>query len=188
MKSICINCGSNMGFGDRFKSEAIKVGKYLARQNIIIVYGGATVGLMGEVANAALREGGEVIGVIPKSIHEKVGHKGLSRLIVVDNMAERKKMMFELSEGFIAFPGGFGTLEEIAELITWGQLGFHTKPCAFLNVDHYYDKLFDFIENMVQKGFIKREHSDMIIKEKEIEKILEKFKDYQAPTVEKWIR
>jgi uncharacterized protein (TIGR00730 family) len=188
MNSICINCGSNIGLGDIYKNEAISVGKYCATNNITIVFGGANVGLMGEIANAALDAGGKVIGVIPLSIADKVGHKGLTQLIITESMHDRKAKMFELSDGFIAFPGGFGTLEEIFELLTWAQLGFHKKPCGFLNVNNYYNKLFEFIDHAVECKFIKNEFSEMIIRENSMDKIIDKFKHYKAPIIEKWIK
>jgi len=188
MKRICINCGSNIGLGDNYKTEAKQLGKLLAEKNISVVYGGANVGLMGIIADAALLEGGEVIGVIPKSIEAKVGHKGLSKLFIVESMHDRKNMMFELSDAFIAFPGGFGTLEEIFELLTWQQLGLHNKPCGFLNINGYYNKLFDFIDYAVEHRFIKKEHSDMVIKANSIEIMLEQFSNFKVPFVEKWIK
>ncbi len=185
---ICVNCGSNFGSKELYKTEAGKLGKYLAKNKIGLVYGGADAGLMGEMANAALSENGEVIGVIPESISEKVGHKGLSKLYIVSTMHERKKLMFDLSDGFIAFPGGIGTLEEIFELLTWAQLGFHNKPCGFLNPGNYYDKLFEFLDKAEEDQFIKKQHREMIMKEKDIETLIELFKNYKAPAIEKWIK
>jgi uncharacterized protein (TIGR00730 family) len=188
MNRLCINCGSNLGANPIFKIEAANVGKYLAKNKIGIIYGGANVGLMGEVANAALSENGEVIGVIPKNINDKVGHPHVTKLFVVDSMHERKQMMFDLSDGFIALPGGPGTIEEIFELVTWAQLGFHKKPCGFLNIANYYDDLFNFIGHAVENQFMKKSHREMIMKEEKIEILVERFRNYEAPTVEKWIR
>jgi uncharacterized protein (TIGR00730 family) len=187
MKRICINCGSSPGFDEVYKKEAKKLGQYLAKHNIGIVYGGSNVGLMGEVADAALSEGGEVTGVIPKLIAAKVGHKKLTKLFEVDTMHQRKQKMFDLSDAFIALPGGIGTLEEILELLTWAQLGLHKKPCGFLNVADYYSKFFNFIDYAVEKGFMKQVHRDMIIKENSVENIIKAFQDYCPPSDEKWI-
>jgi uncharacterized protein (TIGR00730 family) len=188
IKKICVNCGSNYGSKDIYKNEAIKLGKFFAKNKIDIIYGGAEVGLMGEIANAALSENGNVIGIIPKAIEEKVGHKNLTKLYVVETMHERKKMMFELSDGFIAFPGGLGTLEEILELLTWSQLGFHHKPCGFLNIANYYDKFIDFLDYSEKEKFIKKEHKEMIIVENNIENMIKKFNNYKSVKVEKWIK
>lgn len=188
MKRICINCGSNHGADEIYRVEAANLGKYLARRGIGIVFGGADVGLMGEIANAALAEKGEVIGVIPESLAAKVAHRGLSKLHVVPTMHQRKQLMFDLADGVIAFPGGLGTLDEIFEVITWGQLGQHQKPCGFLNIENYFGKLLEFLDFAVEKKFIKPPHRDMIISENNIEKLLEKFYAYQPPTVEKWFR
>jgi len=188
MRRICINCGSNPGFDEIYRKEAKNLGQYLAKLTIGIVYGGSNVGLMGEVADAALAHGGEVIGVIPKSIAGKVGHKNLTKLYVTGTMHERKQMMFDLSDAFIALPGGIGTLEEILELLTWAQLGLHKKPCGFLNIADYYGRFFDFLDYSVEKGFIRPEHRKMAIKENTIENLMESFDNYKAPGVEKWIK
>ena len=187
MKRICINCGSNNGAAPEYLEYAKKLGKYLASQNIELVYGGADVGLMGAVANSALLEGGTVIGVIPKSINSKVGHKSLTELHVVENMHERKTKMFELSDGFIGLPGGIGTLEEIFEILTWAQLGFHSKPCGILNINGYFNQLLQFLEHSVHQQFLKEGHKNMLIVANEPEEILQKFKSYEAPKINKWI-
>lgn len=188
IKVVCINCGSNTGANSFFRQEARRTGKFLAKSHIDIVYGGASVGLMGEIANAALQENGRVIGIIPQMIADKVGHRGLTELHLVPTMHERKKRMFELSDGFIAFPGGLGTVEEIFELLTWGQLGFNRKPCGFLNIAGYFNKLIGFIDHAVGEGFIRAEHREAILVERDIESLLKAFRHYSPVEVEKWIR
>lgn len=180
MNRICVFCGSSPGADEIFKQEATNLGKYLGKNKIGLVYGGSDSGLMGEVANAALSENGEVIGVIPESMKQRAGHRGLTKLYVVGSMHERKKKMFDLSDGFIALPGGMGTLEEIFEMITWGMLGIHNKPCGFLNVACYYDKLFEFLDYAVQNCFIQKNHRKMIIVENNIEKLVEFYKIKQG--------
>lgn len=142
---------------------------------------------MGEVANTVLKAGGVVIGVIPKSFAHKVSHPGLTELHVVDSMHERKTMMFNLSDAFIALPGGLGTLEEIAEILTWGQLGLHVKPCGLINVDGYFDLLLSFLDNAVSKGFMWQEHRDMLLVGKTPEDMLKQLEAYHAPAIEKWV-
>jgi uncharacterized protein (TIGR00730 family) len=188
LTALCINCGSNYGTREIYKTEAVRLGTYLAARGIEIIYGGADVGLMGEVANAALSSGGRVTGVIPRAIADKVGHKGLSRLHVVETMHERKKLMFDLSDGFIALPGGFGTLEEIFELLTWSQLGFHSKPCGFLNIAGYYDKLLDFLDYSIREGFVREEYRNTVIIVNNVEEMIGKFSKYSPVMAEKWIR
>jgi uncharacterized protein (TIGR00730 family) len=154
MKRICLNCGSSPGFDPVYTAMAQRLGKVLVARNYELVYGGADVGLMGRVADTVLKGGGVVIGVIPRSFAHKVSHQGLTELHLVDSMHERKTMMFDLSDAFIALPGGFGTLEEMAEILTWGQLGLHTKPCGLINVDGYFDPLLSFLDKAVSKGFM----------------------------------
>jgi len=152
------------------------------------VYGGASVGLMGAVANAALEAGGEVIGVIPRSLWEKeVAHTGLDDLRIVDSMHQRKALMADLSDGFIALPGGVGTLEELFEVWTWAQLGHHQKPCALLNINGYYDRLAGFLDHMVDEAFVKAPHREMLIVEQDIDALLAAIDGYEAPQVGKWI-
>jgi uncharacterized protein (TIGR00730 family) len=187
MKRICVNCGSSPGFDPVYAEAARKLGSALVRANIELVYGGAEVGLMGEVANALLHGGGTVIGVIPQAFAHKVSHNGLTKLHVVASMHERKQMMFDLSDAFIALPGGFGTLEEMAELLTWAQLGFHEKPCGLVNVSGYFDQFLAFLDHSVAEGFMKREHRTMLLVSKDPIELLERFNAYAAPSVEKWI-
>jgi uncharacterized protein (TIGR00730 family) len=188
MKTICVNCGSNLGAKPEYAKAAKDLGSYLGKRNITLIYGGASVGLMGEVANSVLKENGNVIGIIPKAFAGKVMQNNLTEIIIVETMHERKLKMFEMSEGFIALPGGMGTLEEILEILTWAQLGFHSKPCAFLNVCGYYSKLFDFLKYATKEEFIKPEHLNMITCSNEIEEIFLKFKEFKMPKVEKWIK
>src|SRR5882672_4291706 len=156
MKRIVVYCGSSFGTESVYQEQAYATGVTLARLNIGLVYGGARVGLMGAVADGALAHGGEVIGVLPRFLSGKeLGHAGLTDLILVDTMHERKLKMHELSDGVIALPGGFGTLEELFEMVTWGQLGLHKKPVGLLNVAGFYDELLSFIQTMVDKGFLK---------------------------------
>ena len=159
MNGITVFCGSSSGDKEVYLNTARSLGNALAENNIKLIYGGASVGLMGAVADGALEAGGTVIGVLPRFLEAKeIAHEGLSELILVDSMHERKTRMNELSEGVIALPGGFGTLEEFFEMLTWGQLGLHKKPMALLNVNHFYDTLLTFMGNMVDQGFLKHEN------------------------------
>lgn len=164
MKSLAVYCGSRMGNASIYRETAIELGHLLAEKNITLVYGGGDVGLMGAVAEAALEKKGHVIGVIPKSLVDReLALHTVSELIVVDTMHERKARMAECSDAFVAIPGGVGTLEEIFEMITWSQLGFHAKPCGFLNTDGYYDQLLAFLDEMVSSGFLKQPARDKIL-------------------------
>ncbi len=187
MKRICVYCGSSPGFDPVFMAMAKQLGELLVENNLELVYGGAGVGLMGQVADAVVDAGGVAIGVIPQSLAEKVPHSHLSELHVVDSMHERKQMMFDLSDAFIALPGGYGTLDEIFELLTWAQLGFHNKPCGLLNVDGYFDLLLNYIENVVLKGFIRQEHHHILLNSDAPETLLTMFQTYNAPDSEKWM-
>lgn len=164
MKRICVFSGSRKGVLDDYSQTAAALGRELARRGIGVVYGGGAVGLMGCLADAALDRGGEVIGVIPEAMAvDGVAHSGLTELRVVDSMHRRKAMMERLSDGFIALPGGYGTLEELAEMVTWLQLGLHSKPCGVLNVRDYYGHLLRFLDHAVEQGFLKRKHRDKLI-------------------------
>jgi uncharacterized protein (TIGR00730 family) len=166
---------------------AERLGQVLVDHKYELVYGGSDVGLMGRVADTVMNAGGVVIGVIPKSFAHKVSHQGLTELHVVDSMHERKTMMFNLSDAFIALPGGFGTLDEIIEVLTWAQLGLHAKPCGMINVDGYFDHLLSFFDNAVSKGFIRREHREMFLVSNTPEDMLRQMETYRAPDIEKWI-
>lgn len=185
---ICVFAGSNSGTRPEYIEAARSLGRELAQRNQGVVYGGGKVGLMGALADAALAAGAEVIGVIPESLMAKeVGHRGLTQLHVVESMHERKALMASLSAGFIALPGGWGTLEELFEVLTWGQLGLHRKPCGLLNVASYYDPLLAFLQHTVEEGFVKREQQSFIQVETAPGALLERMAAWQPPTVEKWI-
>ncbi|WP_299816746.1 TIGR00730 family Rossman fold protein [uncultured Roseibium sp.] len=188
MKSLCIFCGSSHGAIEEYGQAAAATGRVIAEQGYRLVYGGAKVGLMGTVADAALAAGGEVIGVLPESLQEKeIGHQGLSELHLVGSMHERKALMADLSDGFIALPGGVGTLEEIFEVWTWGQLGYHQKPCGFLNVEGYYDHLIAFLDHQTQEGFTKKVMRDMAMFAGTPENLIDQFTSYTPPSSPKWI-
>jgi len=188
MKSVCVFCGSSPGGNPAYLAAAQAIGREIAGRGLHLVYGGAKVGLMGAVADAALAVGGEVTGVLPQALMIKeIGHPNLSRLEVVDSMHERKARMAELSDGFIALPGGAGTLEEIFEIWTWGQLGFHGKPAGFLNVAGYYDKLAGFLDHTVGEAFIKPVHRDMLIFHDDPTALLDALAAYKAPATGKWL-
>jgi uncharacterized protein (TIGR00730 family) len=188
MMRLCVFCGSSSGSKPIYTEMATRLGKALAQKGIWLVYGGASVGLMGAVADAVLANGGEVIGVIPEALQEKeIAHNGLSELHVVGTMHERKALMAELSDGFIAMPGGIGTLEELFEVWTWAQLGYHTKPCALFNVDGFYNSLATFLDNVVEEAFVRSKHREMLIVEHDVESLLTAIDRYEAPVVTKWI-
>ena len=161
---FCVYCGSSSGTRSEYKHAANELGKALAERGFGLVYGGASVGLMGVVADAALTHGGEAIGVIPRALQAKeLAHKGLSELHLVDSMHQRKALMVELSDGFIALPGGFGTLDELFETLTWSQLGIHDKPIGLLNIAGYYNQLVSFVNTSVAAGFVRIQHKDMLL-------------------------
>lgn len=188
MKRICVYCGSNPGRQPEYVEAAERLGTLLAERGLGLVYGGAGVGMMGAVANAVLAGGGEAIGVIPSALATReVAHPDLTALHVVESMHERKAMMAELSDGFLALPGGWGTMEEIFEALTWAQLGLHAKPCGLLNVAGYFDHLQAFLDHAMAEAFVKAEYKPMIMAESDPERLLERFAAYRAPTVRKWI-
>lgn len=185
---LCVFSGSSSGRRPAYAAAARALGGALAGRDIGVVYGGASVGLMGVLADAAQAGGGEVIGVMPQSLMDKeIGHPGLSDLRVVGSMHERKALMAELSDGFIALPGGAGTLEELFEVWTWAQLGHHRKPCALYNVDSYYDGLAEFLDRTVAEQFVKPVHREMLIVERDLDALLAAIASYEAPVVDKWI-
>ena len=185
---LCIFAGSSPGANPNYLRQAQNLGALLARRKIGLVYGGASVGLMGAAADAALEAGGEVIGVIPRSlVARELAHKKLPDLRIVNSMHERKATMAQLSDGFIATPGGIGTLEEIFEIWTWAQLGEHEKPCALLNTDDYYAPLLSFLDKVVGDGFLKRVHREMLLVDSDPERLLDRMKVYVPPIVIKWI-
>lgn len=186
--SVCVFCGSSPGGDPAYMAAARAMGGLIAARGLRLVYGGAKVGLMGAVADGALAAGGEVIGVLPQALTDKeIAHTGLSRLEIVASMHERKARMAELSDAFVALPGGAGTLEEIFEIWTWGQLGFHAKPAAFLNVRGYYDGLRAFVDHAVGEAFLKAPHRDMLIFREDATQVLDALAAYVPPPVEKWI-
>jgi len=188
VNSICVFCGSSPGNDPAYAEAARQLGRKLADRDTALVYGGGHVGLMGVVADAALGAGGEVIGVMPKSLVDReIGHNGLTKLHVVHSMHERKALMSKLSRGFIALPGGNGTLEEFFEVLTWAQLGEHDKPCGLLNVAGYYDPLLTVFDQMVDQGFLKREHRNLVLVEEDPSALLGKFEVHEPPKTVKWI-
>lgn len=189
MKRICVFCGSNAGKGPSYQALAVKLGYSLAERGLVLVYGGGKVGLMGTIADAVLERGGEVIGVIPEDLVKmEVAHEGLTDLRVVASMHERKALMERLSDAFVAMPGGFGTLDEFCEILTWAQLGLHQKPCGILNVDGYFDLFLKFIDHSVSQGFIREEHRGLLLASTEPDAILEEFAKYKPVNLDKWLK
>ncbi len=188
MRSVCVFCGSSPGRNGLYAEAARTLGRTIAGNGLRLVYGGAMVGLMGEVADAALAAGGEVVGVIPVALVEReLAHKGLTTLHEVKSMHERKAMMADLSDAFLALPGGIGTLEELFEIWTWAQLGHHRKPVGVLNVEGYFDPLLAFLDHQCREGFMRSEHRGMLVVESEPERLLTRFAGYEPPSVVKWI-
>ena len=188
MKSLCIYCGSSPGSSPLYAQAARSLAQQMVDDNIALVYGGGNVGLMGVIADEVIRLGGVATGVIPMALMEKeLGHKGLTTLHIVKDMHERKAMMAELSDGFIAMPGGIGTLEELFEVFTWAQLGFHQKPIGLLNVTGFYDGLIAFIQHMVSQRFLKAEQADMLINAPDGTALLARFKSFVPTNVPKWL-
>lgn len=186
--SVCVFCGSSPGGDPAYRVAAEALGRAIANRGHRLVYGGAKVGLMGALADAALDAGGEVVGVLPAALADKeIAHNGLSRLEIVASMHERKARMAELADGFIALPGGVGTLEEIFEIWTWGQLGFHAKPAGFLNALGYFNALRNFVDHAVGEAFLQAPHRDMIIFREDAGPMLDALDAYVPPVVEKWI-
>ena len=188
MKRVTVFCGSSFGTENIYQEQASLLGQTLAKHDIELIYGGANVGLMGTVADGVLNSGGKVIGVLPNFLKSKeIAHEHLTELILVDTMHERKTKMNDLSDGVIGMPGGFGTLEEFFEMLTWAQLGLHKKPIAILNIDGFYDSLNVLVQTMVDKGFLKEVNQKMLLVSDNIDELLEKMKNYVAPSVGKWI-
>jgi hypothetical protein len=188
MKRVCVYCGSNPGTRPEYREAAAHLGRLLAEQGLGLVYGGGGVGLMGVVADAVLAAGGEVIGVMPSAlIAREVGHKGLSDLRVVESMHERKALMVQLADGFLAMPGGIGTMDELFEVWTWAQLGSHHKPCAVLNVAGYYTPLLTFLDHMVDNGFLRAEHRRQLLVDEEPASLLDRMRTYVPLVTRKWI-
>ena len=189
IESICVYCGSSEGRDEAYGRQARQLGQLLAERSITLVYGGANVGLMRILADASLAKGGRVIGVMPKALVAKEkAHSGLSELHVVGSMHERKALMAEFADGFIALPGGAGTMDELFEVWTWGQLGLHGKPCGLLNIASYYDPLVTFLDHAVSEGFVRACHRDMLVIAETAEEMLARFATYTPPSTEKWIQ
>jgi uncharacterized protein (TIGR00730 family) len=188
MKALCVFCGSSSGADPAYRAAAVALGEVLANQGVRLVYGGGRVGLMGLLADTVLARGGEVYGVIPEAlVRLEVQHEGLTRQHIVANMHERKALMAELADGFVALPGGIGTFEELFEVWTWGQLGMHAKPYGLLNVSGFYDGLLAFLDHAQQQGFLRAPHRDMLLNDTDPAQLLQRLRDYQPPVVQGWI-
>jgi uncharacterized protein (TIGR00730 family) len=188
MKYICVYCGSSPGASPAYAEAARTLARAMVDRQVSLVYGGGNVGLMGVIASEVLRLGGEAVGVIPTALMEKeLGHPGLTKLHVVNNMHERKALMAELSDGFIAMPGGMGTMEELFEALTWAQLGFHAKPIGLLNANGFYDRLIAFVGQMVAERFLTAEQSLLLMNEKDPETLLEHFIRFRPTYSSKWL-
>lgn len=188
MKRVCVFLGSSAGLHPQYAEVAKQLGRELVRRRLGLVYGGANLGLMKIVADTVLAEGGEVIGVIPKMLVEKeIAHEGLTELRVVDSMHERKAIMADLADGFIALPGGLGTFEEFFEVLTWAQLGLHTKPCGLLDACGYFSHLIQFLDHAVAERFLRQENRDLLLWATEADKLLDLLENYHPSYVAKWI-
>ncbi len=188
MKSITVFCGASEGNIPIYKEVGFQTGKLLASRSIEVVFGGGKIGIMGAVADGALSEGGDVTGVIPKFLRTKeVTHYGVTNLHVVDTMHERKMLMHRLSQGVMALPGGYGTLDELFEILTWGQLGMHEYPIGLLNVNGYFDHLVSFVHHMCNEGFLNTTVRDLILVDDDTNRLIDRMMNYQAPDIYKWI-
>ncbi len=188
LKHLCVFCGSSSGTRPQYAQAARRLGRVFLSEGIGLVYGGASVGVMGQIADTVLAGGGKVIGVIPRGLaHKEVAHAGLTDLRIVDSMHERKALMAELVDGFIALPGGLGTFEEFFEVLTWCQLGIHRKPCALLNTEGYYDKLVGLIDHAIDEGFVRSEHRSMVVVDHDPQTLIEKMRSAELPHVRTWI-
>lgn len=188
MKNVAVFCGSSNGNSSIYIEEAAKLGEELAKRNIGLVYGGASVGVMGAIADSVLKNGGHVTGIMPRFLEEReISHKNLSKLIIVNSMHERKAKMSELVDGFIMLPGGPGTIEEFFEIYTWAQLGLHQKPCGFLNINEYFKPLMSLFDHMTSEGFLQDKYRRMAISAEDSVELLEKFHTYEPPTVKTYI-
>ncbi len=185
---ICVFCGSSAGEDPRYLDAATKLGRSLAKRRIGLIYGGSQMGLMGRLADSVLDAGGEVVGVLPEPLlPREVAHRGLTQLVITDSMHERKAEMARRADGFIAAPGGLGTIEEFLEVLTWAQLGMHRKPCGILNINRFYDPLSAVFDHGVREGFIQNVHRKMILVEAEPDRLLDRMRAYQPPKVPRWI-
>ncbi len=185
---ICVFCGAKAGRGDAYTRVAAELGRELARRGIGVVYGAGNVGMMGALADAVADAGGEVIGVIPQAlVNKELAHPRLTTTHIVNTMHERKKLMADLSDGFIALPGGYGTLDEWYEILTWGQLGIHRKPCGMLNIEGYFDKLLEFLAHAVQENFLDVPTKSLFVVSSQIDDLLAQMTDYKPPFMREWI-
>jgi uncharacterized protein (TIGR00730 family) len=188
LHALCVFCGSNTGSDAAYSETARALARAIARAGMHLVYGGGSIGLMGVLADAALAAGCTVIGVVPRRLlGREVVHRGLAELRVVETMLERKALMAELSDAFVALPGGFGTLDELFEMLTWTQLGFQQKPCALLNVGGYFDRLTGFLDHAVAQRFVTREHRDMLLVDDDPDRVIQRLKTAPLPQVSKWV-
>ena len=188
MKSICVFCGSSTGTEALYAEAARRTGEAIVRRDLTLVYGGGRIGLMGEIARSVLENGGRAIGVIPEALLRKeLAYDDLTELHVVRTMHERKQMMADLADGFVAMPGGYGTFEEFCEVLTWAQLGIHHKPCALLNVNRYYDGMLALFDHAVTEGFVRPLHRSMVLAATEPDALLNAMERYSPPVVEKWL-
>jgi uncharacterized protein (TIGR00730 family) len=189
MERVCVFCGSSPGARPAYAEATAELGRLLAADGIGLVYGGGAVGLMGVLADSVLAAGGEAIGVIPQALVDReIGHSGLTELRVVGSMHERKALMAELADAFVALPGGLGTLEELFEVYTWAQLGLHRKPCGLLDVEHYYAGIVEFLEHAVREGFVREEHRAMLMVDRDPRALIERLREFAPETVQpKWI-
>jgi uncharacterized protein (TIGR00730 family) len=187
LKRVCVFCGSSDGASPAYRTEAARLGTLVATNGIGLVYGGGNVGLMAAIADAALAAGGEVIGVIPGHLVDKeLAHRGVTELRVVHSMHERKRVMADLSGAFVALPGGYGTLEEFCEVLTWSQLGLHAKPCGLLNVAGYYDGLLRLFDHAVTEGFVRPESREIVLVDDDAERLLHRLSTWRAPSIGRW--
>lgn len=188
LRSICLFCGSSPGVDPAFKLAAAQLGTMLAHQNIRLIYGGGHVGLMGVAADACLKAGGEVVGIIPKKLMEKeVGHAGLTQMHVVDTMHERKALMTQLSDAFIALPGGYGTLDELFEALTWQQLAYHLLPVGILNVSGFFDHLVQFLDHARDQRLLRDAHRDSLLVDTDLAQLIARMQSFVPPNNEKWL-
>lgn len=189
MQSLCVYCGASTGADPQFVEAAQVLGQTVAQRDIRLVYGGGSVGLMGEVANAALNAGGKVTGVIPEALWKReVGHPGLTEIAVVPTMHARKAQLIDLSDAFVALPGGFGTLDELFEVLTWQQIGYHHKPVGLLNIAGYYDSLLSFIQQALSQGFVRGAHVESLIVDTDVGRLIDRLSQSQPVHVDRWIK
>ena len=188
MRAICVFCGASTGNRPAYADAARALAALLVERNLTLIYGGGSIGIMGVLADATLASGGRVVGVLPEHLsHREVAHAGVTEMHIVASMHERKALMARRADAFIALPGGLGTLEELFEVLTWSQLGLHTKPCALLNVDGYFDPLIAFLDQAVAREFVQSRHRDMLLIDSDPAGLLDRIGSYTAPVVERWL-